>query len=245
MPKYDMESFDPKAVRADSIDTLSAQMVGWRKRVLEVGCATGYMAEFLQTKRGCTVVGVEYDAESASRSEARGVRTIVGDAESTVTISAIMADVEHGGQFEVVLASAVLEHLRYPEALLERVHRFLTPNGYLVVTLPNIAHWIMRRNLILGRFRYEQYGLLDETHLRFYTVETARELLATSGFQVVRCAFDPGEGIPLLSAAARHMKWLKRGEARVTALRPGLLAYQTAFLARPCRTTSGAEVSGV
>ncbi len=233
MPKYHMTFFDPRATRPDSIDVLSSSMIGQGKRILEFGCATGYMAEYLQTQRGCTVLGVEYDAQAAAMAEQRGVRMIVGDAESEETATAIAEDVAKSGCFDVILASAVLEHLRDPQSILIRMRPFLAPDGYLVATLPNIAHWIMRRELLRGQFRYEPYGILDETHLRFFTIQTARELFWNSGYRVANIAYDPGEGIPILSAVARRIARLKRMEAALTLTWPGLLAYQMAILARP------------
>lgn len=233
MPKYHMQRFDPASTRDDDINVSTARLVGRDKVVLELGCATGYLAEYLQQACACRVVGVEVDVPSARVAQGRGVECIVGDLETEDTLQSIQRWIARETPFDVVVASNVLEHLRNPEKLLRAVRGFLAQDGYLVVALPNIAHWIMRRELLRGRFRYTPSGVLDETHLRFYTVTTGAALLENSGYAVEQRAYDPGQGIPLLSALGERHSAFKHMEAWLTSVCPGLLTYQTAYRARP------------
>ena len=86
--------------------------------------------------------------------------------------------------FDVVVCADVLEHLADPEALLVRIHEWLAAGGTLLVSLPNIANISTRLALLAGHFRYTDRGILDRSHLSFYTRASARDLLVHSGFQI-------------------------------------------------------------
>lgn len=86
--------------------------------------------------------------------------------------------------FDVVVCADVLEHLARPELLLERIHAWLKPGGTLLVSLPNVANVSIRVGLLLGHFRYADRGILDRTHLSFYTLASARHLLESAAFRV-------------------------------------------------------------
>lgn len=168
------------AIDPDS-DTTAARVVrrvGLNKRVLELGCAAGHMSAVLAA-RGCQVVGVELDPTLAAQAAQVCERVIVGDLDG-LDLAAELGD----EGFDVVLAADVLEHLREPGRLLGRLRPFLRPNGYLVVSLPNVAHGSVRLALLGGHFPYQDLGLLDRTHLRFYTLASLERLLAEADFAI-------------------------------------------------------------
>jgi methionine biosynthesis protein MetW len=189
-------------------------------RVLDVGCAEGYLAAAL-VQRGCTVVGVEADPVAATQAAAGPCeRVVTGDVEDP----AVRARVE--GAFDRILFGDVLEHLRDPEAVLRWAAGRLAHGGRVVVSLPNIAHWTARRELLLGRFPQEDHGLFDRTHLRFFTRATARELVERCGLVVEREAFAPAP-LPLESrvpAIGRARPWLVRRLPELFALQIVLVA---------------------
>lgn len=155
------------------------RMVGFNKSVLEVGCSTGYFTRAL-VDRGCSVVGVEIDPEAAAVAGGRADEVVVGDLER--------ADVWErmdGRRFDVVLFGDVLEHLHDPLATLRRAVRLVAPSGTVVISIPNIAHGDVRMALLKGAFPYRDTGLLDRTHLRFFTKESIRELCVQAGLVVV------------------------------------------------------------
>ena len=86
--------------------------------------------------------------------------------------------------YDVVLFLDVLEHLAHPEEVLIAARGWLRPRGIVLCSIPNVAHWRVRLSLLRGRFDYEDVGLLDRTHLRWYTRRTARELVAGAGYQI-------------------------------------------------------------
>jgi SAM-dependent methyltransferase len=131
--------------------------------------------------QGCEVVGVELDPEAAVRAKAIAQQVIVGDLDQPGLLDELQE-----GRFDVVLAGDILEHLRDPLALLRRCRPLLATGGTLVASIPNVAHGDVRLQLVNGEFPYGVYGLLDATHLRFFTFRTIQDLLHAAGFVPVR-----------------------------------------------------------
>lgn len=174
-----------------STHTKIVSLVPPATRVLEFGCATGYMSEVLKNRLGCTVVGVEIDRDAAALAEQHTERVIVGDAEK-IDYAAELA----GEEFDVVLFADVLEHLKEPADLLRRVRPFVAENGVVIASIPNIAHASVRLALLGGEFRYRDWGLLDDTHLRFFTRASIQDLFEESGYAItnwLRQRLDIGE----------------------------------------------------
>jgi 2-polyprenyl-3-methyl-5-hydroxy-6-metoxy-1,4-benzoquinol methylase len=154
------------------------RLVGSGMKVLELGCAAGDFAKVL-TERGCTVTGVEADPVAAKHAEAHCARVIVADLDKDD-----LSCLAQYGPFDVVVAADVLEHLNYPEKVLETASSLLAPHGYLVTSIPNVAHGSVRLALLAGHFPYSELGLLDNTHVRFYTRTSMTSMLADAGFTV-------------------------------------------------------------
>ena len=174
-------------------------------RVLEFGCATGYMSEVLKNRLGCTVTGIEISPEAAALAEQHTERVIVGDAEK-IDYAAELA----GEEFDVVLFADVLEHLKEPGDVLRRIRPFVAENGVVISSIPNIAHGSVRLALLGGEFRYRDWGLLDDTHLRFFTRASIQDLFEETGYVVthwLRQRFDVGEteiSVPQVPNAVRE-----------------------------------------
>ena len=148
-------------------------------RVLDVGCAEGYLAALLG-ERGCTVVGIEADPRAAEQARAACDAVVVGDVQDPAVRGAV------DGRFDVVLLGDVLEHLLEPEPV---VRWAAGVAGRVAVSVPNIAHWTGRRQLLRGRFPREDHGLFDRTHVRFFTRASARRMVEAAGLTVEREAF--------------------------------------------------------
>lgn len=174
------------------------RIVGSGHRVLEVGCSTGYVTEHL-VAAGNTVVGVELDPEAATLAERFAERVHVADLD-LVRVSSIEHD-----RFDVIVLGDVLEHLRDPDTTLRDLMTLLAPDGRMVISIPNVAHVDMRLLLLEGRWTYQDTGLLDRTHLRFFTRESLREFLAANGLtatRVERVIINPfTSGLPVATAA--------------------------------------------
>lgn len=143
-------------------------------RLLDLGAAGGHLGRALRDR--CSfLAGVEPDA------------TLPASARAGYDVWQAVDAMDAGGwdaPFDVVVCGDVLEHLARPEDLLARIHAWLKPGGRLFVSLPNIANVSIRLALLLGHFRYTERGILDRTHLSFYTLASARHLLESSGFAV-------------------------------------------------------------
>jgi O-antigen biosynthesis protein len=182
-PPERTESADLRYRRYDdsvgSTHSIVVELVPEGSSVLEFGCATGYMSEVLTQRRGCRVVGIELDAEAAAEASARCERVIVGDAE-TLDLGDRLGD----ERFDAVLFADVLEHLRDPAGMLRRVRPFVGDDSVVIASIPNVAHASVRLSLLAGRFRYRRQGLLDESHLRFFTRDSIRDLFEETGYVV-------------------------------------------------------------
>ena len=193
-------------------------LVGNEKRVLDVGCSTGYLAQPL-AERGCTVVGLELDPAAAEEARAFCEEVLVGDVET-------MELPFKPGSFDTVLCGDLVEHLRDPEAFLVRVRPLLRAGGQLVLTTPNVANWSMRLRLLTGRWRYTERGILDRTHTHLFTRATLRETLERAGYRIVELDFTVP--LPIARTAATE-----RVAHAVGSLRPPLFAYQFVVAATP------------
>jgi 2-polyprenyl-3-methyl-5-hydroxy-6-metoxy-1,4-benzoquinol methylase len=153
---------------------LALGMVGWNKRVLELGAASGHVTRVL-AERHCDVTAVEYEPEVARELEGVAAGVIVGDLDDDAVLDGLPAD------FDVVLAGDVLEHLVDPGRVLRRAARLVVPGGRVVISLPNIAHADVRMALLQGRWEYRPWGLMDRTHLRFFTLDGLYAMVAEAG----------------------------------------------------------------
>ncbi len=172
-------TFDPHSADGGSSHGIMLSLIGRDRDVLDVGCAAGDLARALR-KRGCLVSGIEYDPVAAEAARPSLENLVIGDLEAMDLDGAI------GGQrFDVVVFGDVLEHLRDPLAVLRQAPGLLRPGGSVVLSIPNVAHAAVRLSLLNGDFTYRELGLLDETHLRFFTRASVMQLLEQAGLVAV------------------------------------------------------------
>ena len=193
-------------------------------RVLDCGCGPGDNAGILQ-RRGWKVTGITIDPREAEAAAAYCERVVLADLEVGISD-------EVGAGFDAIVMSHVLEHLRTPEVLLAQAAALLSSEGVLAVALPNVLHYRPRLGFLRGSFAYTETGVLDRTHLRFYTVSTARALLEQNDLEIVRSRVEGG--LPwmklrsLVPATTQHRinEWALRRW-------PDLFGVQGLFIARP------------
>ena len=206
--------------------------------VLEIGCSNGFLSNYL-VKRGSYVVGVEIDPVAGKQAQLAGNRVIIGNIEDRD----IQEEIKE--KFDAVLLGDVLEHLKTPQDLLEKIRDFwLNSEGWAVISIPNSAHWVFRREVFLGHFPYRQYGLFDETHLRFFTRKSINKLFEASGFIIAEyrnlANFNEQEDITFKLLTVLHKnriihRVLNQFELLLVKILPDLFAYQMVFLIRPAK----------
>ena len=172
------------------------------------------MGQTLAARKGCTVIGIDQDLGALEIAATRLRDAFPIDLELAGWTKQVLARGHH--DFDVILFGDVLEHTRRPEAVLREAQSLLKQQGRVIVSVPNVANLRVRLGLLRGRFEYEESGILDRTHMRFFTQDSARELIRTAGYRIIESNVT-GYSLP---------HWLIR-------LFPGMLAVQFIFAATP------------
>jgi 2-polyprenyl-3-methyl-5-hydroxy-6-metoxy-1,4-benzoquinol methylase len=145
--------------------------------VLEVGCAEGLLGEWIKKNRGCRVTGIELNPDAARSASDRLDEVLVGNIE---TMELPFSE----GTFDHIIFGDVLEHLTDPWRVLKKVAPLLRPGGSVIACIPNIGHISVIANLLSGQFCYVSQGLLDKTHLRFFTRKGIEDLFRECGYDI-------------------------------------------------------------
>jgi 2-polyprenyl-3-methyl-5-hydroxy-6-metoxy-1,4-benzoquinol methylase len=184
-------------------------------RVLDLGCSAGLLAEKLRDA-GHYVVGV--DALELPRVKERTSEFFVADLNRGLPE-------EIGTGFDVVIAGDVIEHLARPGDVLTEIRRVLRPGGELLLSVPNFGHWYPRLRVMFGVFGYDRRGILDDTHLRFFTRATLRRLVREGGFDI---RDETATGLPLGTVVGDGgaTSRVRRVDAWLVRARPTLFGYQ-------------------
>lgn len=199
-----------------------ASLVPTRSRVLDVGCATGYLGKLLAA-RGCTVTGIEYDTVAAAAARDTGAYDHLYEMNISDSTQQLPP-----GPFDIVLCADVLEHLLDPVHVARRLAALLAPDGRMIVSVPNVANVAVRIALLAGRFDYADTGILDRTHLHLYTHDTARKLIRQAGLRTET----------VLSGSDRF-GWLLNSRGPAARALRGLLAYSIIIVAVADRDAKG------
>jgi len=199
---------------------------GRGRRLLDVGAADGLLGREL-SGRGWRVTGIEADAERAKAGVEACEAMLVADLDRETP--------PLHGAFDAIVYGDVLEHLRDPARVLAELNRRLAPGGQVVISVPNVAHLWMRLSLAAGRFEYAERGILDRTHLRFFTRRALAALLAGAGLRAERMTATP---VPLYQVVSprlhgRALAAVHGASAVAARALPRLLGYQFVVLARP------------
>jgi len=167
------------------------------KRILEIGCAAGMTGRALRERSLEELVGVELLEEQAAQARPYYTRVFAGDLEQLELPF-------EAGHFDCIIYGDVLEHLVDPWALLRKQRALLKDGGAIVLSIPNIRHYrIVKKLLLHGTWEYTGDGILDKTHLRFFTLKSIRSMIEEAGFDIVTIIRRP-HGSKLL----KGINWL-------------------------------------
>jgi O-antigen biosynthesis protein len=210
--------------------------------VLDVGCAVGYIGEFLRRSRPAPwLAGIEIDARAAEQARPHYDQVIVGSIDDPAVWSQLHQKVD------AMIFGDVLEHTADPIVVLRLARPKLSDDGKIVVSIPNIGYLKVRLRILLGNFDYEDWGIMDRTHLRFFTLKTAQEMLRQAGFSIVHREGVHGYPLPegLNPAAQLWARSKRQLRGWLTGLRPTVFAYQFILVAVPATTDQPARPAAV
>lgn len=201
-------------------------------RILDVGTASGYLGKAWRSS-GHYVAGIEFDAATAEKARPY--------------YDAFQADVEtftfpYRREFDYIVFADVLEHLRDPAAVLRRCIPALKDSGKIIISIPNIANWMIRLSLLCGRFDYMDRGILDRTHLRFFTLRSLKQLMKEASCEILDAIPTPVP-VQLVLPSTRSKFFAPFHEAHyaLTSFWKTLFAYQFVILAEPVDREFSAE----
>jgi glycosyltransferase involved in cell wall biosynthesis len=212
-------------------DSSHATILRWLERrspanLLDLGCSGGLLSERVRAL-GHRITGVDV-------LEISGVRDRVDQFIQADLDQGLPAEIAQSGPYDVVLCADILEHVRAPEQILRQIRDLLAPGGILIASVPNFGHWYARTRTVLGLFDYDQRGLLDNGHVRFFTRRGLLRRLRNAGFTVVR---QEATGLPLdvLTGDGNGIlrRFLRVVDRVVVTLRPTLFGYQFVLMCEP------------
>lgn len=153
------------------------------KKFLDVGCSTGYFGDFIKNYAKVTVDGIEI---SKDKIEAKKVLNNV----FSFDLDSEWPSSFTKNKYDYILFGDVLEHLKNPRLTLEKSKKLLNSGGYIFVSVPNIAHISTRLELVNGSFEYEDTGILDNTHLQYFTLKTFTNIVKEAGYNIVKVDYS-------------------------------------------------------
>lgn len=155
------------------------------QKILDVGCNRGQLLEALDGWQG-EIWGVDKDREA--------IHEIKDKYDKTFLMDIVTDQVPFKEKFDAIVFGDILEHIACPVQVFDKFLKNLDKNGVVIISIPNIANWVIRLQLLLGNFNYTINGILDRTHLKFYTLKTIRKIIKDSGLKITRTKTTP---IPL------------------------------------------------
>ena len=204
------------------------RMVGAGQEVIDIGCGEGYLATELK-KSANRITGIDVLPTASETSSLD--RYYSADLDNG--ISSVIRQLK-GERFTRAILLDVLEHLKKPETILDECHEILERDGQLIISVPNIANISVRLSLLFGRFNYTERGILDKTHLRFFTRKTARKMVESRGYEILeeQMTVIPVELICKMPAKSLLMRISNFVLRILTRIAPSLFGYQIMFVAR-------------
>lgn len=168
--KYYDEKIKINSSDTNDSHTLLANLVSNNSHCLDVGCSVGYIGELLNKEKNCKVYGIEIDKEAIKMAEKKNCYQKI----FTFSVTDEKSDeyqkfFSNTLKFDYIIFADILEHLEEPYKVIYKLSKKLNKNGKMLISLPNIAHMDISKNLIDRNFNYNKTGLLDSTHLRFFT----------------------------------------------------------------------------
>lgn len=178
-------------LRSDLLKLLPSQLT--LEKVLDVGCGVGVTGQYLKNQMQVKeIVGIELNAEAANQARAVLDQVIIGDIQQI--------ELPFGPDyFDCIICADVLEHLFDPWAVLKKLKTYLKPTGWMLLSVPNLQHWSMIFKLLAGKWDYQLEGILDSTHIRFFTRSSLRDMVEQAGLEIETIESAMGQEVRLFN----------------------------------------------
>ncbi len=183
------------------------------KKVLDVGCNTGNLGYQLIKRKNCVVYGIDYSVNSIKKAKTKLTKAEVFELENYK----VPFEKE---KFDVIIFADVLEHIRYPERTIADFKKILKDDGIIIASIPNVANINIRWNLFWGNWNYKDWGILDKTHMRFFTKKTIKQLFNDQNYKIIKITSTPGANFIFL----RYFKILIKIKNIICKIYPKLFA---------------------
>ena len=220
---YNSKVFDYRK----NMNSFVAKYVKSNTNILDVGCSTGVLGKYLKKSKKATVSGVDV------------ANTAIIQAKKVLD-EAFCVDIERENSlafkeksFDIIICADILEHLLDPLSILKKLKKYLKDDGYFILSIPNIANLKIRSNLLFGKFEYTKIGILDNTHIRFFTRNTAIKLMQNANLIIKKIDYIPCFSFLLLKDRyIKKYRPLQKIKYFLTRLRPTLFCSQFIIIAR-------------
>ena len=165
------------------IDTFTSlcrifDQVSQGSKVLEIGCGSGKLSNLLRIWKHCKVYCIDKDPICSSFAKGKCIEVLNIDIENSELPY-------KDGYFDYIILVNVLEHMIYPDKVLIDLKRYLSENGSLIYSVPNIVNWHSRMTILSGKFEYTDGTVFDRNHLRFFNFISAKNLAIDAGYRIV------------------------------------------------------------
>jgi len=189
----------------ENVNREIAALYGRERKVLDIGCGSGALGAWIKDRNPQSIVhGIDISPEACIRAFERIDRVWCLDLDRDPLPDCT-------DRYDLIILGDLLEHLKRPDLLLNNLHECLNSDGTIILSVPNIANYSIRSRLLMGDFRYTETGILDRTHLRFFTLQTITDLTLNSGFTIA------------------EQRYISRFPGWLCSIAPGLLAAQFIF----------------
>jgi len=190
-------------------------------KVLDVGCNTGELGLELIKNKKCIVYGIDYSVSAIEITKSNLNKAKVID----LNFDELPFSTD---KFDVIVFGDVLEHIINPDKILNDYKKLLNKNGIIIASIPNVANINIRWNLFWGNWNYKKWGILDRTHLKFFTYKTIKKLFLDNGYSITSIKSTPGCSFFVL----RYLEILKYLKTKICKIYPRLFALQFIVIAK-------------
>lgn len=202
----------------DTINMNIVRLIKNKQTILDVGCYMGALGEYLIKNCQSKVYGIDINKEAINYAKTRLSDARVCNIETE--------NITYKNKFDLIIFGDVIEHLRNPEEILNKIKENLKENGGIIVSVPNVANIETRFNLLRGKFEYTNTGILDKTHVHFYTKNSLQSLLEKNGFKIKNISYTPYSFFFLNKRFVGNGDFVKKIRILLTKIRPSLFCNQ-------------------